>query len=201
MSEHDDSYEPHHESSTTDHVLHELQIYGYRPFADEPDGRPLPEGNHVAGAIAGWLSPKKIKTARASRGRRRGTHLKAFLDFDGVERPLGVALALAHDDAAAAHGAVTQPRRAPRRQARDDGAHANRARGAGVGALGRARDGANRGGGEADHSGTDHGDSLASRGGPDGASRIDRGRRRQRNLPAPSVASVIDALEERLRAT
>ena len=52
MSEHDDSYEPHHESSPTDHVLSELQLYGYRPFADEPDGRPLPEGNHVAGAIA-----------------------------------------------------------------------------------------------------------------------------------------------------
>jgi hypothetical protein len=52
MSEHDDSYEPHHESSPTDHVLHELQLYGYRPFTDEPDGRPLPEGNHVAGAIA-----------------------------------------------------------------------------------------------------------------------------------------------------
>lgn len=52
MSEHDDSYEPHHRSSPTDHVLHELQLYGYRPFADEPDGRPLPERNHVAGAIA-----------------------------------------------------------------------------------------------------------------------------------------------------
>ena len=52
MSEQDDSYEPHHASSPTDHVLHELQLYGYRPFADEPDGRPLPEGNHVAGAIA-----------------------------------------------------------------------------------------------------------------------------------------------------
>jgi hypothetical protein len=52
MSEHDDSYEPHHESSPTDHVLSELQLYGYRPFADEPDGRPLPEGNQVAGAIA-----------------------------------------------------------------------------------------------------------------------------------------------------
>ncbi len=35
MSEHDD-YEPHHESSPTDHLLQELQLYGHRPFEDEP---------------------------------------------------------------------------------------------------------------------------------------------------------------------
>lgn len=51
MDEHDD-YEPHHNSSPTDHVLQELQLYGYRPFEDEPDPRPLPEGNRVAGAVA-----------------------------------------------------------------------------------------------------------------------------------------------------
>ncbi len=51
MSEHDD-FEPHHTASPTDHLLQELQLYGYRPFADEPDPRPLPEGNRVAGAIA-----------------------------------------------------------------------------------------------------------------------------------------------------
>jgi hypothetical protein len=44
--------EPRHHSSPTDHVLQELQLYGFRPFADEPDPRPLPEGNRVAGAIA-----------------------------------------------------------------------------------------------------------------------------------------------------
>ncbi len=51
MSEHDD-HEPHHTSSPTDHALIELQLYGYRPHEDEPDPRPLPEGNVVAGAIA-----------------------------------------------------------------------------------------------------------------------------------------------------
>lgn len=51
-TDHDDSYEPEHTSSSTDHVLTELQLYGYRPFQDEPDPRPLPEGNVVAGAIA-----------------------------------------------------------------------------------------------------------------------------------------------------
>jgi hypothetical protein len=51
MSEHDD-FEPHHTASPTDHLLQELQLYGYRSFADEPDPRPLPEGNRVAGAIA-----------------------------------------------------------------------------------------------------------------------------------------------------
>src|SRR3546814_4421062 len=51
MDAHDD-FEPHHESSATDHVLNELQLHGYRPFADEPDQRHLPDGNQVASAVA-----------------------------------------------------------------------------------------------------------------------------------------------------
>ncbi len=46
-----DHIEPHAESSTA-HILAELQLYGFRPFQDEPDPRPLPEGDRVAGAIA-----------------------------------------------------------------------------------------------------------------------------------------------------
>ncbi|TIQ36263.1 MAG: DUF2493 domain-containing protein [Mesorhizobium sp.] len=51
MSEHDDT-EPHHASSPTDRVLTELQLYGWRPYSDEPDPRLLPDGAHVAGAVA-----------------------------------------------------------------------------------------------------------------------------------------------------
>jgi len=52
-TDHDDTdYEPPHSSSPTDHVLNELQLYGYRPFHDEPDQRPLPEGDAVADAVA-----------------------------------------------------------------------------------------------------------------------------------------------------
>jgi hypothetical protein len=52
-TDHDDTeFEPPHSSSPTDHVLNELQLYGYRPFHDEPDQRPLPEGDAVAGTIA-----------------------------------------------------------------------------------------------------------------------------------------------------
>jgi hypothetical protein len=52
-TDHDDTeFEPPHNSSPTDQVLNELQLYGYRPFHDEPDSRPLPEGNVVAGAVA-----------------------------------------------------------------------------------------------------------------------------------------------------
>ena len=47
-----DDFEPHHASSRTDHLLTELQLYGFRPFQDELDPRPLPEWNAVAGAIA-----------------------------------------------------------------------------------------------------------------------------------------------------
>lgn len=44
--------DPAHTSSPTDHVLAELQLYGHRPLGDEPDPRPLPDGNAVAGAVA-----------------------------------------------------------------------------------------------------------------------------------------------------
>lgn len=45
-------YDPPHASSPTDRVLTELQLYGYRPFQDEPDPRPLPEAKTVAAAVA-----------------------------------------------------------------------------------------------------------------------------------------------------
>ncbi len=52
-TEHDDTgLEPPHTSSPTDHVLAELQLYGYRPFQDEPDLRPLPEAKAVTAAVA-----------------------------------------------------------------------------------------------------------------------------------------------------
>jgi YspA, cpYpsA-related SLOG family len=44
--------EPPHSSSPTGSLLDELQLYGYRPFQDEPDPRPLPEARTVAGAVA-----------------------------------------------------------------------------------------------------------------------------------------------------
>jgi YspA, cpYpsA-related SLOG family len=50
---HDDTgYEPPHTSSPTDNLLIELQLYGYRPFQDELDPRPLPEAQAVAGGVA-----------------------------------------------------------------------------------------------------------------------------------------------------
>ncbi len=48
---HTDDFEPHHHSSQTDRVLTELQLYGYRPFHDEPDPRPLPDAQILAGSI------------------------------------------------------------------------------------------------------------------------------------------------------
>jgi hypothetical protein len=47
-----DNFEPFHTSSPTDHVLTELQLHGYRPGPDEPDPRPLPEGEAIGGAVA-----------------------------------------------------------------------------------------------------------------------------------------------------
>jgi hypothetical protein len=53
MTDHDDiEFESPHTSSPTDHIVSELQLFGYRPFDDEPDPRPLPEGKAIAGAVA-----------------------------------------------------------------------------------------------------------------------------------------------------
>ncbi len=51
-TDHDSDLEPKHGSSPTDRVLHEIQLYGYRPFCDEPDPRPLPEAQRIVGAVA-----------------------------------------------------------------------------------------------------------------------------------------------------
>ena len=42
MTDHDD-FEPPHAASPTDHVLSELELFGHRPFDDEPDPRPWRE--------------------------------------------------------------------------------------------------------------------------------------------------------------
>jgi hypothetical protein len=76
-SKHDD-FEPHHNSSPTDHVLHELQLHGYRPFQDEPDPRPLPEAKVLAGTspifsmlwYLHYRTPVSNPTSRTCSGRR-----------------------------------------------------------------------------------------------------------------------------------
>ncbi|QXX76150.1 DUF2493 domain-containing protein [Methylovirgula sp. HY1] len=53
MTHNDEGHlEPHLTTSPTEHVLTGLQLYGYRPFQDEPDPRPLPEAHIMSGAIA-----------------------------------------------------------------------------------------------------------------------------------------------------
>ena len=47
-----DPFEPEHEMSPTAHLLDEIALYGYRPFSDEADPRPLPEERMAAGAVA-----------------------------------------------------------------------------------------------------------------------------------------------------
>mgnify|MGYP002716486613 FL=1 len=48
----DQAPEPVHTSSQTDHVLTELQLYGWRPFQEEADPRPLPEADTVSTAVS-----------------------------------------------------------------------------------------------------------------------------------------------------
>ena len=47
----DPDFEPFHAQSATSSLLDELQLYGHRPFQDEPDRRPLPEAPQVQGAV------------------------------------------------------------------------------------------------------------------------------------------------------
>lgn len=47
----DTDFEPAHEASATDHFVTELELYGYRPSAEEPDPRPVPEDDQVGGAV------------------------------------------------------------------------------------------------------------------------------------------------------
>jgi hypothetical protein len=44
--------EPHHAESPTASLLTELQLYGHRPFQDDPDARPLPDERTVRTALA-----------------------------------------------------------------------------------------------------------------------------------------------------
>ncbi|PRX10910.1 UNVERIFIED_ORG: hypothetical protein BCL66_103320 [Martelella mediterranea] len=53
----DTGFEPVHTSSPTDHVLTELQLYGWRPFQDEADPRPLPEGTSTDKACEIFVKP------------------------------------------------------------------------------------------------------------------------------------------------
>ncbi len=51
MANHRDD-EPEHTASPTEHVLTELQLFGPKPFYDEPDTRPLPEPEELDGAVS-----------------------------------------------------------------------------------------------------------------------------------------------------
>jgi hypothetical protein len=48
----DAEFEPAHASSPTDEILTELQLYGHRPFQDDPDPRPRPKPETIGGAVA-----------------------------------------------------------------------------------------------------------------------------------------------------
>ncbi|MBZ8134132.1 DUF2493 domain-containing protein [Afifella sp. IM 167] len=48
----DDTFEPHPESSPTEHALNELELHGYRHNGHGPDPRLVPEDNVIAGAVS-----------------------------------------------------------------------------------------------------------------------------------------------------
>ncbi|MEQ8451156.1 MAG: DUF2493 domain-containing protein [Nitratireductor sp.] len=48
----DDTFEPHHESSPTEHALNELELHGYRHDGHGPDPRLVPEDKVITGAVS-----------------------------------------------------------------------------------------------------------------------------------------------------
>ncbi|PVA11416.1 hypothetical protein DC366_00015 [Pelagivirga sediminicola] len=52
MTLYDDTFEPYHESSPTEHALNELELHGYRHDGHGPDPRLVPEDNVIAGAVS-----------------------------------------------------------------------------------------------------------------------------------------------------
>ncbi|MEJ1967055.1 MAG: DUF2493 domain-containing protein [Rhizomicrobium sp.] len=52
MTHSDDDYEPEHAASPTDEAIQHLQLFGHKPFYDEPDTRPTPDSDAIAGTVA-----------------------------------------------------------------------------------------------------------------------------------------------------
>ena len=52
FTRHHDDAEPAHAASPTARLLDELQLYGHRPYQDDPDPRALPEAARLEGALA-----------------------------------------------------------------------------------------------------------------------------------------------------
>ena len=48
-------FEPTHHRSATARVIENLELYGHQPSGHEPDPRPLPEPELVAGAISDFF--------------------------------------------------------------------------------------------------------------------------------------------------
>ena len=62
----DPDFEPVHASSPIDHVLTELQLYGHRPFQDEPEEGQEPEGSSPQPQTAGDASDRDDKDSGSS---------------------------------------------------------------------------------------------------------------------------------------
>jgi hypothetical protein len=52
MTNHPDDDEPEHTASQTEEAMTALALHGYRPSQDEPDPRPAPDDDTLAGAVA-----------------------------------------------------------------------------------------------------------------------------------------------------
>ena len=89
LSQHDDA-EPPHAASPTARLLDEMQLYGHRPYQDDPDPRPLPDAKRSASPGVSWT---RRRASRASAPKRRRSALKSFVT--GLRMRASVPAALA----------------------------------------------------------------------------------------------------------
>lgn len=54
------------EPGSTAYLLQEMQLFGYRPYEDEPDPRPLPDAHLAGGAIADMFDGLYANLGRAA---------------------------------------------------------------------------------------------------------------------------------------
>ena len=71
-------FEPAHRRSATARVIDNLELHGYSPSGNEPDPRPLPEPDLVAGAIGPLRHPCRRVPRHGPRARPR----RAVLAYD-----------------------------------------------------------------------------------------------------------------------
>jgi hypothetical protein len=90
-SQHRSATEPAATSATA-HLLDELALFGHRPGQDEPDPRPLPEVDRVAGELDAMIDSLAAMLADTRLEDDQGDLLWALVNIFHRKRPMRAAI-------------------------------------------------------------------------------------------------------------